>query len=48
MKTSWTVDLPARVFLGMNDDEFDKALARQLQAIGFGWNVKAQDIKGKT
>ncbi len=47
MKTSWTVDLPARVFLGMNDDEFDKALARQLQAIGFGWNVKAQDIKGK-
>ncbi|MBJ4909599.1 hypothetical protein JGF08_23485, partial [Salmonella enterica subsp. enterica serovar Kentucky] len=48
VKTSWTVDLPARVFLGMNDDEFDKALARQLQAIGFGWNVKAQDIKGKT
>ncbi len=47
VKTSWTVDLPARVFLGMNDDEFDKALARQLQAIGFGWNVKAQDIKGK-
>lgn len=45
VKTSWTVDLPARVFLGMNDDEFDKALARQLQAIGFGWNVKAQDIK---
>ena len=47
VKTSWTVDLPARVFLGMNDDEFDKALARQLQAIGFGWDVKAQDIKGK-
>ncbi|HCW3132589.1 hypothetical protein [Citrobacter freundii] len=47
VKTSWTVDLPARVFLGMSDDEFDNALARQLQAIGFGWNVKAQDIKGK-
>lgn len=28
VKNSWTVDLPARVFLGMNDDEFDKALAR--------------------
>lgn len=48
VKTSWTIDLPARVFLGMSDDEFNKALARQLQAIGFGWNVKAQDIKGKT
>ena len=48
VKTSWTIDLPARVFLGMDDDEFNKALARQLQAIGFGWDVKAQDIKGKT
>ncbi|QTF10035.1 hypothetical protein HC231_20505 [Brenneria izadpanahii] len=45
-KAAWTVDVPARPFLGMNDDEFNKALARQLQAIGFGWNVKAQDIKG--
>ncbi len=48
VKTSWTVELPARAFLGINDDEFNNALARQLQAIGFGWNVKAQDIKGKT
>lgn len=48
VKTSWTIDLPARAFLGMSDDEFNKALARQLQAIGFGWDVKAQDIKGKT
>ncbi|EHM47023.1 hypothetical protein [Yokenella regensburgei] len=47
VKTSWTVDLPARVFLGMGDDEFNKALARQLQGIGYGWNVNAQDIKGK-
>lgn len=47
VKTSWTVELPARVFLGMNDDEFDKVLVRQLQGIGFGWDVKAQDIKGK-
>ncbi|UIM54526.1 hypothetical protein [Serratia marcescens] len=46
-KTAWTVDLPSRPFLGMSDADFNKALARQLQAIGFGWNVKAQDIKGK-
>lgn len=45
-KTVWTVEVPARPFLGMNDDEFNQALARQLQAIGFGWDVKAQDIKG--
>ncbi|AYC17708.1 hypothetical protein DZA65_00802 [Dickeya dianthicola] len=45
-KTAWTVDVPARPFLGMNDAEFTKALARQLQGIGFGWDVKAQDIKG--
>ncbi|EOJ8601627.1 hypothetical protein ACM45N_002579 [Cronobacter sakazakii] len=47
VKTSWTIDLPARAFLGMSDEEFNKALARQLQAIGFGWDVNAQDIKGK-
>ncbi|ATM78691.1 hypothetical protein CRN79_23920 [Serratia fonticola] len=35
-KTAWTVDLPARPFLGMSDEDFNKALARQLQAIGFG------------
>lgn len=46
-KSTWTIDIPARVFLGVNDIEFNKILARQLQAIGFGWNVNAQDIKGK-
>ncbi len=46
-KTSWTIDLPARAFLGMSDEEFNKALARQLQAIGFGWDVNAQDIRGR-
>ncbi|AYX16887.1 phage virion morphogenesis protein [Yersinia pseudotuberculosis] len=35
-KSTWTVDVPAREFLGMNDEDFNKALARQLQAIGFG------------
>ncbi|WP_036773635.1 hypothetical protein [Photorhabdus australis] len=35
-KSAWTIDVPARSFLGMNEDEFDKALARQLQGIGYG------------
>ncbi|MEA3725889.1 hypothetical protein VBL11_21700 [Enterobacter cloacae] len=43
VKTSWTIDLPARAFLGMSDEDFNKALERQLQAIGFGWDVNAQD-----
>ncbi|WP_413740830.1 phage virion morphogenesis protein [Sodalis sp. RH18] len=46
-KRTWTIDIPARVFLGVSDAEFNQILARQLQAIGFGWEVKAQDIKGK-
>lgn len=44
-KASWTIDVPAHVFLGMSDSDFKKALARQLQGIGFGADVKAQDIK---
>lgn len=47
-KTSWKIVLPARVFLGASDAEFNKILAQQLQAIDFGWQVKAQDIKGKS
>lgn len=47
VKNSWTIDLPAREFLGMSDEDFSQALARQLQGIGFGWNVKAQDIRGR-
>lgn len=43
-KRTWTIDLPGRVFLGVSNDEFNKILARQLQAIGFGWDVNAQDI----
>lgn len=45
-KNSWQIEVPARAFLGIGQDDFDKALARQLQAIGFGWDVKAQDIRG--
>lgn len=46
-KKTWKIQLPARDFLGVDDAEFDKILARQLQAIGFGWDVNAQDLKGK-
>lgn len=46
VKTSWTIDVPAREFLGMSNDDFNKSLARQLQAIGFGWDVNSQDIRG--
>lgn len=46
VKRTWTIDLPGRVFLGVSNDEFNNILARQLQAIGFGWDVNAQDIRG--
>lgn len=46
-KQVWTIDLPAREFLGVSDADFNQILARQLQGIGFGWDVKAQDMKGK-
>jgi len=36
VKTSWSVDLPARPFLGISQEDFNKALARQLQGIGYG------------
>lgn len=44
-KESWSVSIPPRHFLGVNDDEFTQILARQLQGIDFGWDVKPQDIK---
>lgn len=43
-KKTWTVTLPAREFLGIGEADFMKALARQLQAIGYGWDVNAQDM----
>lgn len=45
-KEAWVIALPSRVFLGVSDDEFNNIMARQLQAIGFGWDVNAQDIIG--
>ncbi|EBW6364316.1 hypothetical protein DPU24_26760 [Salmonella enterica subsp. enterica serovar Oranienburg] len=44
-KDSWFVSIPSRRFLGVNDDEFTQILARQLQAIDYGWDIKPQDIK---
>ncbi|RAW93270.1 hypothetical protein CKY04_22120 [Photorhabdus sp. S8-52] len=44
-KSAWTIDIPAREFLGLNDEEFFKVLKRQLQAINYGWDVKAQDMR---
>ncbi|MFI3309293.1 phage virion morphogenesis protein [Ewingella allii] len=35
-KASWSVDVPARPFLGISQEDFNKALARQLQGIGYG------------
>ncbi len=32
-QNSWVIDVPAREFLGINQDEFEKALARQLQGL---------------
>ncbi|WP_019213329.1 hypothetical protein [Yersinia massiliensis] len=46
-KKSWPIEIPSRVFLDVSDTEFNNIMTRQLQAIGFGWNVKAQDIRGK-
>ncbi|WP_370550911.1 phage virion morphogenesis protein [Edwardsiella tarda] len=43
-KKTWTITLPARAFLGANDEEFATILARELRGIQFGWNVKKQDI----
>ncbi|PHM62012.1 hypothetical protein [Xenorhabdus ishibashii] len=36
IKSQWEITIPARAFLGMNDEEFSKALERQLQGIGYG------------
>ena len=47
-KNAWKIVVPSRVFLGVDDDEFVKILARQLQGLNYGGGVKPQDIKGKT
>ncbi|HEO9045953.1 TPA: hypothetical protein QIF36_004160 [Enterobacter kobei] len=44
---TWEVNIPARPFLGVSDDEFNKILARELQSINYGVPVKPSDIGGK-
>lgn len=40
-------ELNQEQFRQLGQDDFNRALARQLQAIGFGWDVNAQDIRGR-
>ncbi|HFV9291867.1 TPA: hypothetical protein ACIAIE_001678 [Serratia fonticola] len=35
-KTSWTVTVPPREWLAVSDDEFNKILERQIQALNYG------------
>ncbi len=42
---TWTITLPSRVFLGVNNAEFSQILVRQLNALGFGLDIDAQDIR---
>ncbi|EBP5387537.1 virion morphogenesis protein [Salmonella enterica] len=46
-RQSWVITLPARPFLGATSAQAREIIARQLQGIDYGWQVKAQDIKGK-
>ncbi|MGL5421913.1 MAG: hypothetical protein ACRDAJ_02965 [Serratia fonticola] len=45
-KATWSINLPGREWLAVSDDEFNKILVRQLQAINFGWRARAQDVRG--
>ncbi|EEJ7177722.1 hypothetical protein RL87_001009 [Salmonella enterica subsp. enterica] len=45
---SWTINLPARSFLGITDDQLAASIARELQGIQYGSNIKKQDIKRKS
>ncbi|EMS0405861.1 phage virion morphogenesis protein [Escherichia coli] len=42
---TWTITLPSRVFLGVTNEEFSHILARQINAMGYGLDVDAQDIR---
>ncbi|ENU7736836.1 hypothetical protein ACE3YX_003448 [Salmonella enterica] len=44
---TWTIHLPARPFLGITDDQLAASIARELQGIQYGSNIKKQDIKRK-
>lgn len=44
---SLTIHLPARPFMGITDDQLSASIARELQGIQYGSNIKKQDIKRK-
>ncbi|KLP41776.1 hypothetical protein [Enterobacter ludwigii] len=46
-KKSWQIRVPGREFLGARAQQLKEMIAREMQAIQYGWDVKAQDIKGK-
>lgn len=46
-KTSWTITIPARPFLGANAKQREHAFARALQGIDYGWDVNKQALKRK-
>lgn len=46
-KAAWKIETPARPWMALSDDEVNKMLARQVRGIGFGADIRAQDIKGR-
>lgn len=47
IKDVWSIEVPSREFFGVSDQDFSKSLTRELNNIGFGFDVKAQDIKNR-
>ena len=47
VKESWEIHLPARPFLGANQQQREQAFARGLQSINYGWDVNKQEMKRK-
>ncbi|MFM5450723.1 phage virion morphogenesis protein [Aeromonas veronii] len=47
VKESWEIHLPARPFLGANQQQREQAFARALQSINYGWDVNKQEMKRK-
>lgn len=46
-KKNWRINVPGREFLGATPQQLKEMIAKEMQAIQYGWDVKAQDIKGK-
>ena len=46
-KQSWKIHIPSRELLGVTPQQLRKMLVEGFQGIDYGWQVKAQDIKGR-